>query len=499
MERVSGILLHPTSLPGSYGIGDLGPAAYRFVDFLHRAGQKLWQVLPLGPTGYGNSPYAGLSAFAGNPLLLSPETLCRDGLLATGELADLVETLPGAADTAGDQVDFPAVIRFKAAVLQTAYARFRAQNGPESPAFRRFLADHRDWLEAFSLYMVLKDAHHGREWTGWPREYRTLPATGRQKLSRMYTPEITYHQFCQFIFFRQWRALREYAGQKGVRLIGDLPIYVAWDSADAWDRRELFHLDREGIPVEIGGVPPDYFSPEGQLWGNPTYNWPGQKKSGYRWWVRRFQQLLGMVDLIRVDHFRGFMAYWAVPYGAKTAVQGRWKKGSGARLFTAVTKALGPLPVIAEDLGVITPGVVRLKERFGFPGMKILQFAFDANEPSDFLPFRYERNCVVYTGTHDNDPVLGWFSHCRPADREYALRYLNSDGKDICWDFIRLGLASVADRAVFPLQDVLGLGSEARMNVPGTVAGNWCWRCRSEHLNPVVADRLAGLTVLYGR
>lgn len=498
--RASGILLHPTSLPGSYWVGDLGRDAYRFVDFLHASGQKMWQVLPLGPTGFGDSPYSGLSAFAGNPLLISPEKLYRDGLLSREDIVPPVKDQEDSQDqTRQEQVDYAAAIRFNEKFLRTAFSRFRTANLHNHPDYEQFCTEQAFWLDTFSLFMALKRVHGYQEWTRWASAYVHPSEAELKKLHQDFASEMDYYKFVEFEFFKQWRELKDYANQREIRIIGDIPIYVAFDSADTWGRRDLFQLDAGGYPVEVGGVPPDYFSQDGQLWGNPVYDWEALKKTNYHWWVQRFQHALSLVDIVRIDHFRGFEAYWAVPYGEQTAVRGQWKKAPGAGLFTAVEKALGPLPVIAEDLGVITPEVIQLRDRFHFPGIKLLQFAFDSNEQNDFLPFRYNKNCVVYTGTHDNDTTLGWFTESNPRDRELAMEYMNSDGQDICWDFIRLGMSSVANMAVFPMQDVLSLGSEARMNFPGTVHGNWAWRFRWDMVTEEIAEKLERMTRLYGR
>jgi len=493
MGRQSGILLHPTSLPGRSGIGDLGAGAYRFVDFLAEAGQTLWQVLPLGPAGYGNSPYQSLSSMAGNPLLVSLEALAGDGWLAAADLAR-------APDFPANRVDFGAVIPYKERLLGKAARTFfeRAGEGARRE-FDAFCADTRHWLDAYARFAALKAANGGRAWTEWSARHEPDPAA------------VEAERFIQFAFFRQWNALRRYAGAAGIEIIGDLPIFVAHDSCDVWANKELFDLDADGRPRTIAGVPPDYFSATGQCWGNPLYRWDRMAEDGYAWWIERVRATLERVDRVRLDHFRGFEKYYEIPGGASTAVVGRWVAGPGARLFEAFERALGKLPFIAEDLGYITPEVHALRDRFGFPGMRVLQFAFGGASPDDpFRPYNYVRNCVVYTGTHDNDTTLGWFhnsdsgaSTLDPAEalleRARALRYLGTEGSEIHWDFIRAALASVADTAVIPLQDVLGLGSEARMNRPASADNNWVWRFEEPSLIPRLATRLGDMTEIYGR
>jgi len=500
--RSSGILLHPTSLPGPFGIGDLGPEAFRFADFLAAAGMTLWQVLPLGPTGYGDSPYQCFSALAGNPLLTSPELLAQDGWLGSYSTPDFPE----------DETDFARVIPWKTALLESGARRFfsHASDGDRA-RFEAFCLAQAAWLEDFALFMALKRQHDMQTWTRWEpgarsRDPRAL-ATWRQKLAE----PVAVQKFLQFVFFEQWRGLREYCRGRRIRIMGDLPIYVAHDSADVWANPQFFHLDAQGDPTAVAGVPPDYFSATGQLWGNPIYRWDALAADGYRWWLGRFRAVLDMVDLVRLDHFRGFEAHWEVPASEKTAEHGRWVKGPGADLFHAARAALGDLPLVAENLGVITPAVEAIREQFGFPGMAILQFAFGADpQGPSFRPHNYPRQLVAYTGTHDCDTTVGWWTSegqgesTRSAadihkEREFARQYLNSDGRDIHWVFIRTLLASVADTVLVPLQDVLGLGTEARMNQPATLGGNWRWRYRAAMLTPDLAPRLASLTALYGR
>lgn len=501
--RSSGVLLHPTSLPGRHGIGDLGPEAYRWVDFLAGSRQTLWQVLPLGPTGYGDSPYQCFSAFAGNPLLVSPDLLLEDGLLTADDLADP----PGFP---AERVDYGPVIEYKSRLWAKAFEAFQRGGAARAglrEAFDAFCATNAAWLEDYALFMALKDAHGGRVWSAWERALARRESAALARARRKLADSIAAHQFRQFLFFRQWQPLKAYANERGIRIIGDIPIFVAFDSAEVWARPELFHLNEAGRPTVVAGVPPDYFSATGQLWGNPLYRWEVLKASGFQWWIERIRATLGAVDLVRLDHFRGFEAYWEVPAGHPTAEVGRWVKGPGADFFQAVQSALctaggsrgARLPLIAEDLGVVTPEVVALRDQFSLPGMKVLQFAFAADAADPFLPHNYPRNCVVYSGTHDNDTTRGWYQTASERERDACRRYLGRDGRDIAWDFIRLAWASVAEMALAPLQDVLSLGPEARMNLPGRASGNWGWRYRSEQLNETLRDRLAELTRLYGR
>jgi 4-alpha-glucanotransferase len=505
LSRASGVLLHPTSLPGRFGIGDLGPGAFAFIEFLASAGQRLWQVLPLGPTGYGDSPYQCFSAFAGNPMLISLEQLIEDGLLAETEAR--TETFPP-----GD-VDFPAVIAHRRALWPRALDRFDAMGGGViRDRFDRFCHAHAEWLDDFALFMAVKNAHGQATWTTWePGIARRDPSAVVQWSARC-AREIRLHKLTQFLFFEQWQRVHDACRARSIQIMGDLPIFVAHDSADVWARPELFRLDGDGRPTVLAGVPPDYFSATGQLWGNPHYRWDVLERTGYRWWIERFRALLALVDRVRIDHFRGFEASWEVPAGASTAMRGEWVKGPGASLFEAVQAALDTdrLPVVAENLGVITPEVEALRENLGFPGMAILQFAFgnDAHA-DDFKPHNYPRNLVVYTGTHDNDTTIGWWTgaagHSTRSDteiereRELARRYLGLDGRDVHWELIRAALGSVADTAIVPAQDLLGLGSDARMNRPGTVSGNWRWRLLPGQLTLDTARKLAVTAETYGR
>ncbi|HPE69733.1 MAG TPA: 4-alpha-glucanotransferase [Thermotogota bacterium] len=493
IERSAGILLHPTSLPGPYGIGDLGPGAYAWVDFLKSANQKWWQFLPLGPTGYADSPYQCFSAFAGNPYLVSPELLHEEGLLSSEEAAP--PTFPE------DHVDYGPVIFYKVQLLTRAFERFESGNARQlREPFARFCEEHKDWLEDYALFMALKDAHNLASWLTWEEELVMRQPQALEKARNQYAQDIRRHRFFQFLFFHQWENLRSYAHENGVSLIGDMPIFISSDSADIWAFPQGFLVDEHRHPTFVAGVPPDYFSKTGQLWGNPLYDWEQHKKNGYSWWKKRLSATLKMVDLVRIDHFRGFEAHWEIPAGNPTAEHGRWVKGPGTDLFDNLLAGMDSLPIIAEDLGVITPEVDALRLRYNFPGMRVLQFAFGGGVESRFLPHNYEeQNTIVYTGTHDNDTSRGFYDKASEYEKDFMRRYMAVSGQDIAWDLIRLAHASVANLAVAPLQDVLSLGTEARMNLPGVVGGNWGWRFHSWQLDDFVTARLADLTQLYGR
>jgi 4-alpha-glucanotransferase len=502
--RSSGILLHPTSLPGRFGIGDLGPAAHQFIDYLEAGRQTLWQIMPLGPTGFGDSPYSSFSAFAGNANLISPERLAGDGLLAADDFADVPEF-------AGQRVDYGKAIDYKKKLLKKAFDKFkRTQNHniiEQLNGFRHYAAA---WLDDYVLFSALKDRHDGAAWNTWEPElaHRDPQALGaaRQELR----DEVEAHEFYQYLFFKQWLELKAYANQKGVKIIGDVPIFVADNSADVWANRELFKLNDDGSPRVVAGVPPDYFSKTGQLWGNPIYHWQRMQANNFHWWVERLRALLRTVDIVRIDHFRGFAACWEVPADQETAEHGKWVKAPGRELFQALGNELGDIPVIAEDLGTITPDVEELRDELGLPGMRVLQFAFGGSSDNTHLPHNYVPNTVVYTGTHDNDTTCGWFN-CQPGEsstasaeqiereRDYCRKYLSTDGREINWDFIRAAMASVADIAIIPLQDVLGLGSEARMNIPASEQGNWGWRYTDGALTGESSSRLKELAAIYGR
>ncbi len=497
-SRASGILLHPTSFPSRFGIGDMGEGAYQFVDFLARSGQRLWQVLPLGPTGYGNSPYNCFSAFAGNPLLVSLEELAKEGLLQEADLTN-VPAFPE------DYVDYPAVIGYKMDMLQRSFERFKNQKDTNFEGFERFCAENQAWLDDYSLFIALKDSFGGLSWNKWDRGVARRETRAIKEASHSLSDSILFHKYLQYTFVKQWLRLKQYASDRQIKIIGDIPIFVAYNSSDVWSHPGLFQLDDTGKPAVVAGVPPDYFSRTGQLWGNPLYRWDVMAENGYDWWVKRFQMMLRLVDIIRLDHFRGFEAYWEVLSREKTAINGRWVKGPGADLFNVINQSLGKLPLIAEDLGVITSEVEALRDQFLFPGMKILHFAFGSDSNNPYLPHNYHKNCVVYTGTHDNDTTIGWLNRTSTkAEREYVLKYIGKTkigGKnEKHWEIIRLALSSVADTAIIPLQDVLGLGSRARMNLPGKVLlKNWAWRYTQDMLGDGCQERLLELTGLYGR
>jgi 4-alpha-glucanotransferase len=525
-KRASGILAHPTSFPGPYGMGDLGKGAYDFIDFLEAAKQKLWQVLPLGPTGFGDSPYQSFSAFAGNPYLISPDGLVKEGWLTKEDVTDV-------PDFEARSVDFGPVIEYKMGLFRKAYERFAKQvTAAQRIKFTRFCTKHRSWLEDYALFMAIKahyiaerknewespgvrayrkqtkkhlttdqanDYYYGAAWSSWPEEIAGRDPKALKKISARLSDETGLIKFLQYEFFRQWDALKTYANEKGIRVVGDIPIFVALDSADVWAMPELYHL-KGCWPTAVAGVPPDYFSETGQLWGNPLYDWDKHGEDNYAWWCRRAEAVLGLVDLARIDHFRGFEAYWSVPYGQKTAIKGKWIKGPEKSLFDALKKHLNGLPIIAEDLGIITKEVDRLRLDFRLPGMKVLQFAFNPKDESAYLPHMFEDNLtVVYSGTHDNDTTLGWYGTATDVEKDYLRRYLNVSGEDVSWDMIRLALSTTGAFAVVPIQDVMGLGTDARMNQPGQATGWWRFRYTEEMLKDEYAERLAYLTGLYHR
>jgi 4-alpha-glucanotransferase len=548
-KRAAGVLTHPTSFPSPYGIGDLGKGAYDFIDFLAEAKQKLWQVLPLGPTGFGDSPYQSFSAFAGNPYLISPDELAKEGWLTEEDLTEIPDFDP-------HSVDYGPVIIYKMNLFKKAYNRFVLSEGEEVPqdaqvakpsgaggaapspssykrAFARFCKKNKAWLDDYALFMAIKshliesrknefetpelkayakatkkhltpdqvnDYYYGAAWSSWPTELANRDAVALKKISILLRDEIELVKFLQYAFFRQWDALKAYANKKGIRIIGDIPIFVAMDSADTWGMPELYHLNGDGWPTAVAGVPPDYFSETGQLWGNPLYDWHKHKEDGYAWWCSRVEAVLSMVDIVRIDHFRGFEAYWAVPAGEKTAVKGKWVKGPGKPLFDSIKKHLGNLPIIAEDLGIITEKVDKLRTGFDLPGMKVLQFAFNPEDESLYLPHLFENSqTVVYSGTHDNDTTLGWYNAATETEKDYLRRYMNVSGEEVSWDLIRLAFSSSGVFAVVPLQDVLSLGTDARMNQPGQATGWWRFRYTADMLNEKYAERLAYLTDLYHR
>lgn len=495
LTRTSGILLHPTSFPSSYGIGDLGKAAYDFIDFLEKAGQHLWQILPLTPTGAGNSPYSSFSAFAGQSLLISPEYLEKLGFLKEWELT----TGPKNNE---ELVDFEKVIPWKTQIFKLAFKRFEESADKELiKEYKQFVKEQSYWLEDYALYMACKEMHDGKEWYKWEEKYRKPTQKIKAELKKLLKEEVKYYYFVQFIFYKEWAELKTYANKKDIMIIGDMPLFVSLDSADVWANQKLFQLDSKGYPTVVAGVPPDYFSETGQLWGNPLYNWKAHEKNGFQWWVARVRHQLGLTDYLRIDHFRGLESYWAVPAGEKTAMNGKWVKAPGKELFETIEKELGKgLPIIAEDLGTITPEVIELRDHFGFPGMKILQFAFDAEDESLFLPHQFTTtNCVCYTGTHDNNTTKGWYNEASEYSRDKVRRYMNTDGNSIHWDFLRTCLGTIAAYAIVPMQDILGLAEEGRMNVPGVAEDNWAWRYKKEDISDGLAEGLKATTRLYGR
>jgi 4-alpha-glucanotransferase len=492
-SRQSGVICHPTSFPGPHGIGDFGEAAFRFVEWLDRGGQMLWQVLPLGPIGLGNSPYASPSAFAGSELLISLPWLAGDGLLDPSDL----DHAPAFAES---RVDYDAVRAYKTPLLRQAFDRFRrgaaSQLRSELEAFR---AEQQGWLDDYALFMALKGSHGGDAWSAWPSDIALREASALASARRELRDEIKLHQFTQFLFVRQWSEVRRYANARRIQIVGDLPIFVAYDSADVWAHRDLFRLDERGLPTEVAGVPPDAFTAEGQFWGNPVYDWERSAATGYAWWIDRVRSALRQVDIVRIDHFRAFAASWVVPAGAPTAASGHWERGPGAEVFAAMERELGPLPFIVEDLGLVTPDVVELRKTLDFPGMSVLQFAFDSGPSNAYLPHNYQPETVVYPGTHDNQTTIGWFRALSEPVRASVQRYLGRDGSDIAWDLIRTALASVADHSIAALQDVMRLDDDARMNTPGSPSGNWEWRYAPYQLHEGLAGGLRELTETYGR
>lgn len=495
-QRASGILLHPTSLPSRFGIGDLGEGPYRFIDFLAETGQTLWQVLPLGPTGYGNSPYLSYSSLAGNPLLISPDVLYGDGLVTQEDL----DAFPEFSD---DYVDYDLVIQTKFPLLKKASDTFKTNASDElRESFEVFCDRHSHWLDNYALFMSLHEAHPGKSWNQWDSDIATRQPEAIQRWTELLSEPIFYHKFLQFEFFRQWQGVKKYANDRNVKIFGDIPIYVAYDSVDVWANADIFCLDEETQEAALmAGVPPDYFSATGQLWGNPVYNWEKLEETNFQWWIKRFKGTLEYLDIVRIDHFRGFQAYWAVPQGETTAMNGEWLEAPGEKFFQRLKDELGELPIVAEDLGVITPEVESLRDQFNLPGMKILHFAFDSDRSNPFLPYNYtNHNCVVYTGTHDNNTTVGWFAQRSFEENARVTNYLGSIcPQGIHWSLIRLAMESVANQAIFPLQDLLGLTETSRMNTPGLADGNWGWRYRPEVLTPELVNHLRFLTELYGR
>ncbi len=492
-KRSSGILLHPTSLPGPDGIGSLGPEAYAWIQYLADTRTGLWQVLPLGPTSYGDSPYQCLSAFAGNTYLVSPALLLDQGLLNQEDLSDRPVFPP-------HQVDFGNVIPWKNTLLDRAYRHYKREHEVAiEEELKKFQNQQVYWLPDFALYMTIKNSQGGKSWVQWPEPLRTRQKQALDDFLASHQDEYERHIFAQFLFFMQWSHLKSFANSKGISIIGDIPIFISHDSADVWSNPELFHLDQAGNPTVVAGVPPDYFSPTGQLWGNPHYRWDDHEKGGYEWWIQRVKSCLQTVDFIRFDHFRGFAGYWEVPANLPTAEIGVWKKGPGASLFNTLRQALGDLPIIAEDLGKITPDVIELRDQFNLPGMKILQFAFGNDPDEPFLPHNYPVNCVAYTGTHDNDTTIGWYKSAPQIEQEFCQKYLHTHAEDIAWDLIRTVWSSVAVFAIAPLQDFLRLDTVARMNLPGRPSGNWGYRMTDHDMDIHLSEQIRELNRIYSR
>ena len=493
MNRSAGILLPLSSLPSKYGIGCFSKSAYEFVDWLKEAGQSYWQILPLGPTSYGDSPYQSFSTFAGNPYFISLEALIEEGVL-TEEECDAVDFGRKERD-----IDYEKLYLGRYPLLRKAYERSCIH---ENQDYRNFVAENSWWLSDYALFMAVKDRFDGAAWTRWAEDIRLRWGNAMDYYRRELYFDIEFQQYLQYQFYRQWNQLKTYANERGIQLIGDIPIYVSMDSADAWAHPELFQLDRDNVPLAVAGCPPDGFSADGQLWGNPLYRWDYHRETGYQWWISRLAHCFRLYDVVRIDHFRGFDEYYSIPYGDETAEFGHWEKGPGIDLFNALKEALGEVPVIAEDLGFLTPTVLQLVKDTGYPGMKVLEFAFDSREESDYLPHTYPRNCVVYTGTHDNETVSGWYKELNDQDRKFADDYLNLYGRkeeEIPMEFVRAALSSVADTAIIPVQDYLGLGKEARINTPSTLGNNWKWRMLEGEITPELTDRIRRMTKLYGR
>ena len=497
-KRSSGIIMHITSLPSPYGIGDLGSGAYQFAEFLADTGQSYWQVLPLNPTdtAHGNSPYMSFSAFAMNPLMISPQVIYQWGLIS----ADLLDSRRFISEPDGDKVDYPQVTEYKEKLLRSAFERFKnLKSGTLRAEYEEFVNEERWWLEDYAIFMTLLKRYR-RPWNQWDEEVRRRVPEAIERVKKDLRDEIEYEKFTQFLVRYQWDNLRDYLKVKGIQLIGDIPIYVSYNSSDVWANQDLFLLDENGNPTVVAGVPPDAFSATGQLWGNPIYNWEKMRENDFRWWKLRFKQTFKLFDVVRVDHFRGFVQYWEVPAGSETAINGRWVDGPGRALFDAVRNELGSLRIIVEDLGIITPDVVALREELGFPGMKVLVFAFDDKKPDNpYKPHNYPVNCVAYTGTHDNSPVKGWYDSLSDEIKLEVKKYLGKEPAEIHWDMIRLAMSSVAVLSMYQMQDVLGLGEESRMNFPSRQEGNWSWRMRPNAITDEVKYRLAEMTWVYGR
>ena len=494
--RQSGILMPVSALPGAYGIGSFSKEAYKFVDWLQKSGQSLWQILPLGPTSYGDSPYQSFSTFAGNPYFIDLETLAREGLLE--------DDICRQADFGNNpnQIDYGMLYQNRFHILKVAYEHAKEQQIMNSSDYVDFLNEQNEWLSDYALYMSVKDYFHGAGWNLWEENIRLRRPDAISHYQDLLTDEIHFYQFLQYEFYKQWNMLKEYANQKGIQIIGDIPIYVAYDSADVWAHPELFQLDESGQPTAVAGCPPDGFSATGQLWGNPLYDWDYHRETGYAWWIQRLRYCYKLYDVVRVDHFRGFDEYYAVPYGEKTAVHGKWMPGPGIELFRTLEEKIGRKRIIAEDLGFLTPSVIQLLKESGFPGMKVLQFAFDSREDSNYLPHTYTRNCVVYTGTHDNDTTKGWYHTAAGSTRQFAKEYMYKprlDEDTLAGDFIAMAMGSAADLCIVPMQDYLGLGSDARINTPSTLGGNWEWRMKPGEPDEGTVREMERMTKIYGR
>ena len=499
MKRASGILLPVFSLPSEHGIGCFSKEAYQFVDMLKKAGQSYWQILPLGPTGYGDSPYQSFSTFAGNPYFIDLAALAGEGLLTDAESREYD------SEEQDESIDYEKIYKTRFKVLKKAHERFRDRMAGwhhEREAYERFISENAFWLDDYSLYMAVKDKNDGVSWNEWDAPLKNREEEALSEAREELAEEISFYKFQQYEFDRQWKKLHSYANEQGVKIIGDIPIYVAFDSADTWAAPQMFQFDENNEPEGVAGCPPDAFSATGQLWGNPLYDWEYQKKTGYEWWIRRIEHCLKLYDVVRIDHFRGFDEYYSIPYGETTAINGQWLPGPGMDLFRAIEEKLGRPEIIAEDLGFLTPSVLKLLKDSGFPGMKVLQFAFDARESSNYLPHTYPENCVVYTGTHDNDTTRGWYHAVGKYARDFAKEYMckpRLDEDSLAGDFICLAMGSVADLCVIPMQDYLGLGSEARINIPSTLGGNWVWRMKKGQFDEETAAEIYRVTKLYGR
>jgi len=491
ITRSSGILMHITSLPSPYGIGTFGKESYEFVDFLVKAGQSYWQILPIGPTGAGDSPYQSFSTFAGNPYFIDFDLLKKEGLL---KKEDYENVHFGDNPT---KVDYGKIFNNKMSILRIAFQNSRGKYHKE---IKKFKEENKDWLENYSLYMAVKSKFNLKSWQEWDEDIKLRDKKALESYKEKLEEEIEYWTFLQYLFFQQWSNLKRYANMNGIKIIGDIPIYVAEDSADTWANSKVFLLNEKRKPTKVSGCPPDAFTSAGQLWGNPIYDWDYLESTGYKWWIERIKGNTNLYDITRIDHFRGFESFWQIPYGDKTAVNGQWAKGPGIKFFKAVKEALGEVEIIAEDLGFLTKEVINFRNAVGYPGMKVLEFAFDTREDNDYLPHNYDKNCVVYTGTHDNDTVMGWFKNAKKRDIDFAEKYFKLDEVEgYNWGFIRGALSSVGNLAVIPIQDYLALGSEARMNIPSTLGGNWMWRVKKEDLTDKLAQKINEITKLYGR